>query len=81
MIVNVDLMLKNVIEAEFKKSIKQHICKENYVWNSSICATESNKKCRIYKYLNDCICMKSVFDNLVVTCKDDMVKYNNQFIG
>ena len=49
MIVNVDLMLKNVIEAEFKKSIKQHICKENYVWNSSICATESNKKCRIYK--------------------------------
>ena len=35
MIVNVDLMLKNVIEAEFKKSIKQHICKENYVWNPS----------------------------------------------
>ena len=37
------------------------------------CARESNKKCSIYKYLNDCICMKSVFDNLVVICKDDMV--------
>lgn len=70
------------LKLSLKKSIKQHICKENYVWNPSICASESNKKCsRIYKYLNDCICMKSVFDNyLVVTCKDDMVNIN-QFLG
>ena len=33
----------------------------------------ATKKHKIDEYLNDCICMKSVFDKLVVICKGDMV--------
>ena len=34
-----------------KKTVKHGVCKEDYVWNSSICACKSDKDCVIDEYL------------------------------
>ena len=36
---------------ECKKSMKYKVCKENYSRNSSICASECNRECRVDEYL------------------------------
>ena len=53
-----------------KKPIKHRACEEGYTWNPSICACECDKDCDIGEYLKYCECMKSLHDDLVVTCNE-----------
>ena len=55
-------------QCECKKPIKHRTCKEDYAWNSSTCACECYKDCDISEYSKDCKFMKSLVDDLVVTC-------------
>lgn len=43
-------------------------CEEDFAWNPSICACECNKNCKIGKCFKDCVCRKSLVDDLVITC-------------
>lgn len=61
------------VDVNVKKPLKHHVREENYVWNPTVRAFDSNDKCKINEYSNHCICMKSVFDNLVITCKDKTI--------
>ena len=56
------------VNAAVKKLIKHHVCKENYAWKPSTCACECDKHCEIDKYLKNCTCVKSIIDDLLVTC-------------
>lgn len=38
-----------------------------------MCLCNCNKKCKIGQHLNNCDCIKSVFDNLVITCEIKIV--------
>ena len=52
------------------KKIKHCLHKEDYVWNPSICACECDKDCDIDEYLKDCAFIKSLDDNLLITCDE-----------
>ena len=51
---------------ECKKPIKYILSKKDYVWNPNICACQCNKNCEIGQYLENCFCIKSLVDNLVI---------------
>ena len=61
------------VDVNVKKPLKHHVREEDYVWNPTVRAFDSNDKCKINENSNHCICMKSVFDNLVITCKDEIL--------
>ena len=46
--------------------INNNACKEDYVWNPSTWSCE----CEIVEYLKDCEFMKSLADDLVVSCDE-----------
>ena len=57
-------------QCERKKPIKHCVCEEDYAWNPSIGACECDKYCDICEYLEDCTLMKSLVNDLVVTCDE-----------
>ena len=72
---DVNLMVENVIQNKnrimmSRKSIKHWVYEEDYVWNPSISACESDKHYKIKKYLKDCTGMKSLTHDLVITCDE-----------
>ena len=60
---------------ECKKSDDWSSCKDDYIWNPSACGCESNKACKIDKYLDikNCSCEKSLIDRLVLACEDEIL--------
>ena len=48
----------------------QDIARVNYSWNPNICACKCEKNCEIYEYLLNCEGIKSIFDDLLVTCNE-----------
>ena len=44
--------------------------KEDYGWNPSICASECDKDCDIDEYLKGCTRIKSLDNNLLITCDE-----------
>ena len=52
---------------EWKKPIINRLC-EGYVWN--ICTCECGMDCDISEYLNNSECMKSLADDLAITCDE-----------
>ena len=51
-------------QCEYKKPIKHRSLEKDFVWNPSTCTREF----KIGEYLNDCEYMKSLVNDLVVTC-------------
>ena len=39
-----------ITECECKSKIKNHVYKEDYVWNPSICASKCEMNCNIHEY-------------------------------
>ena len=56
-----------------KKLIKHHMCTGDYFWNSNIWVYELNKIWLINEYSCNRTCVKSVSENLMITCEYDMV--------
>ena len=48
-------------------------CKEDYTWNPRTYAWECDKDCEIDVYLKNCSSMKSLIDDLVITCDEVVV--------
>ena len=57
-------------QCESKKTIKHHICKEDFAWNPSTCAWERDIDCEISEYLKDWACTKSLIDDFVIKCDE-----------
>ena len=53
-----------------QKTNKHKADKKDYVWNPSTCACECDKDYEIYQCLNVCVYIKSINDDLVVTCEE-----------
>ena len=78
--VNVNLVVGNVnsrqkwkndkCQCESRKTIKFLTSDEDYAWNPSTFASEFHIYYEIGKYLKDCECMKSLADDMVVTCDE-----------
>ena len=49
------------------KTIKHCVYEEDYNWNPSISTCDCGKDCDTSEYLQNCTCMKSLADDLVVT--------------
>lgn len=52
--------------SEWRNPIEYPLCKKDYAWNPSTCPCESDKDCKIDKYLKYCTCVKSPIDNLAI---------------
>ena len=50
---------------QYKKPVKHGICKQDYIWNPSICTYVFHKDCQIGEYLENCACIKSHVCNLI----------------
>lgn len=57
-------------QCECKNPIKDYMCEKDYAYNPSICAYEYVKDHEIGEYLKNCLCMKSLVDDQVVTCDE-----------
>ena len=60
-------------QCECKKPIKHRACKEDNAWIPSKCAGVCDKYRKIVNYLKDCECMKSLINDVSVTC-DEIVE-------
>ena len=49
---------------------KNHICKEDFAWNSSICVCEWNKDSKIGEYSKNFTYTKKLIGDLVVACDE-----------
>ena len=49
-------------------------CINDYIWNPNTCDCECNQVCKIgeYLYAENRSCKKHFFDNLVLTCQDEI---------
>ena len=63
-------LINDTCNCECKKSLKHRAYEVDYDLNPSACACKCDKDCEIGQYLKDCECMKSIFDDLVVTCDE-----------
>ena len=53
------------------KKPKTHLaCEKDYIWNPSTCACKCDKDCKIGEYFRDSLCIKSLVDDLLVTCDE-----------
>ena len=75
---------KNIIckcHCECKEPIKHCMSEEDYAGNASICACECDNYGDIGEYLKDCICMKSLDDDVVVKCDEVADTWETATIG
>ena len=57
-------------QCECKKPIKNCVCKTDFAWIPSTCPCQCVKHCDINKYLKHCSCVKTIVDDLVITCDE-----------
>lgn len=62
----------NKCQCEGKKLIKHRVCKDDHAQNPSTCACECHKNCKFGEYLKDCEFMKSLADDIVVKCDENV---------
>ena len=60
---------------ECKTLINWTSCKKGYIWNPNKSDCECDKTFKIDVYFNkiNCACKKHIFDELVLTCKDEIL--------
>ena len=58
------------VNIECKKPIKHCACKEDDAWNPNTYAYKCDKDCEIKEYLKNYTFVKSIIDDLVITCDE-----------
>ena len=67
---------ENKCRCEYKELIDKGVCDKEFIWNPSNCEYECNKSRNFGEYLDyeNCRCIKSLVDNLVEECTENIVE-------